>query len=146
MKKKYFFLLFFFSTHVFAANFSDMFLCLHKASKIFIKKNEIYAVNACNTKEQERGLMFIQHLPQNEGMLFVFGKTQILNFWMKNTFIPLDIAFINKNYQIVHIATMKKLDENITSSIYPSTYALEVNAHWFQKHDIHAGDTIKIKW
>lgn len=146
MKKIILFLFVLFSSSASASTFSDMFLCLHKSSKIIINQNIIYAVNACNQKEQERGLMFIKKLPQNSGMLFIFGKKQILKFWMKNTYIPLDIAFINKHDKIVHIATMKPFDENITSSIYPSAYALEINANWFRNHSVHVGDTIKINW
>ncbi len=91
-----------------------------------------------------QGLMHRKELPENQGMLFVFETTRILSFWMRNTFIPLDIAFIDNSGKIVDIQMMEPLDESkqYTSSA-PALYALEVNAGWFKKNGIKIGSDVQ---
>ena len=95
---------------------------------------------AATESAREKGLMFRSSLPENSGMLFVFEKDKRLSFWMKNTYIPLDIAFINSKGVITDILQMRPLD---TSVFYNSStevrYALEVNQWWFAKHGINPG-------
>ena len=91
----------------------------------------------------QEGLMFRESLPENQGMLFVFPYERILSFWMRNTYIPLDIAFINSAGQIIDIQTMEPIDESkhyISSA--PALYALEVNGGWFERHQIGVGATV----
>jgi hypothetical protein len=89
------------------------------------------------------GLMFRENLPENQGMLFVFPHQQTLSFWMRNTYIPLDIAFIDEAGSIVDIQRMEPLDESKQYvSAAPALYALEVNAGWFAKHGIKIGATV----
>lgn len=94
-------------------------------------------------KNRQKGLMYRMSLPDNSGMLFVFEKDRRLSFWMKNTYIPLDIAFIDSHGVITDILQMQPLD---TSVFYNSStevrYALEVNQWWFQKHGIKPGSKI----
>lgn len=93
---------------------------------------------------RERGLMFRENLPQDQGMLFVFPAAEIQSFWMRNTFIPLDIAFISSDGVIVDIQQMKPVDESVLyTSSAPALYALEVNAGWFERHGIAIGATVK---
>jgi uncharacterized membrane protein (UPF0127 family) len=95
-------------------------------------------------QEKERGLMFTERLPADEGMLFVFEYEHRLDFWMKNTPIDLDVAFIDRLGRIVEIGHMQALDEEtIHRSRQPALYALEVNAGWFQEHGITVGDEVK---
>ena len=86
-------------------------------------------------------------LEDNSGMLFLFDREQVLNFWMKNTLIPLSIAYINKNCEIVDIQQMYPYKNPSDLTHYPSKspgkYALEVNLGWFQKNNIKVGDKIK---
>jgi hypothetical protein len=90
------------------------------------------------------GLMFRESLPEDQGMLFVFPQQQILSFWMRNTFIPLDIAFIDHAGVIVDIQRMAPLDETINYiSAAPALYALEVNAGWFEKREIKVGARVR---
>ena len=92
---------------------------------------------------REKGLMFRTSLGESEGMLFVFDKEEKLNFWMKNTYIPLDIAYINKHGVLNEIYYMAPLDiSKIYSSVNPAKYALEVNAGWFNKNKIKIGSKI----
>ncbi len=93
---------------------------------------------------RELGLMHRDDLPQNQGMLFVFELPQILSFWMRNTFIPLDIAFISETGEIVDIQRMEPLDESVNYvSAKQALYALEVNAGWFEKNKISVGGQVK---
>lgn len=95
---------------------------------------------ADDESERQRGLMYRYSLDRDRGMLFVFEKERMLSFWMKNTYIPLDIAYISKTGVINEIYRMEPLDISIT---YPSKkaamYALEVNAGWFSRNSITAG-------
>ncbi len=93
---------------------------------------------------REKGLMYRKSLNESEGMLFVFDTEERLNFWMKNTYIPLDIAYINKNGIINEIYHMKPLDVSLTyNSIRPAMFALEVNLGWFNKYKIKPGSKIE---
>ncbi len=105
---------------------------------------KLYIEIAMTDQERMMGLMFRQSLPQNNGMLFIFEKEQVLNFWMKNTSIPLSIAYIRENGLIIGIYDMKPYDETPISSVYPCKYALEVNQSWFDKNNIKTGDTIRM--
>ena len=95
-------------------------------------------------REKERGLMFTEQLPADEGMLFVFEYEHQPAFWMKNTPIDLDLAFIDGRGRIVEIRPMKALDEEtIHRSRHPALYALEMNAGWFRKHGVTVGDEVE---
>jgi uncharacterized membrane protein (UPF0127 family) len=108
------------------------------------KKIYIKAEIADTDETRSRGLMFRERMDADRGMLFVFEKSRTRSFWMKNTCIPLDIAYINENGIINEIYTMKPLDYSITyNSIKPAMFALEVNAGWFKKNNISAGSKIE---
>ena len=95
-------------------------------------------------EEREKGLMNREFLDESDGMLFVFREEQKLAFWMKNTCIPLDIAYIDKNGIIKEIYHMKPLDASlIYNSINPVMFALEVNMGWFSRHKIKTGSKIE---
>jgi len=94
-------------------------------------------------KERSKGLMYRKELPLNSGMLFIFDKEENHSFWMKNTLIPLDIIWINKNKEIVHI--YKDAQPNSEESINPgkdSLYVLEINAG---EADFEIGDKVIFK-
>ncbi len=84
-----------------------------------------------------------KYLGKDEGMLFIFETEDYHGFWMKNTFIPLSIAFIDKIGRIVWIRDMKPhtLDSHVPPK--PILYASEMNKGWFSSHGIKAGDTIR---
>jgi uncharacterized membrane protein (UPF0127 family) len=95
-------------------------------------------------RERQRGLMFTDSLPPDEGMLFVFEREQILSFWMKNTPLPLSVAFIDTEGRILEIKHMQPLDEGTRhTSKQPALYALEMNAGWFEKHGVRVGDRVE---
>ena len=90
------------------------------------------------------GLMGRKHLPENSGMLFDFGIDQPLSFWMKNTYIPLQIAFINSRGVVEKIASMVPLSTNSVRTAENCRYALEVNDGWFDNHNVKVGATVAI--
>lgn len=95
---------------------------------------------------RQRGLMFRERLSEDEGMLFVFERADHLSFWMKNTLIPLSIAFIDADDKIVQIEHMEPLDEQtLHRSVTPVLYALEVNQGWFERHRINVGDRVQFR-
>jgi uncharacterized protein len=89
--------------------------------------------------ERARGLMEREELPEGRGMIFVFPDVAIRSFWMQNTYIPLDIAFMDSEGVIVDIQAMEPLDETFTSSAAPAMFALEVPQGWFGARDIGVG-------
>lgn len=99
---------------------------------------------ATTGEQQARGLMNITSLPKDHGMLFVYQKEEYLSFWMKNTSIPLAIAFIDKNKRITQIELLEPYNEVSVKSKQPSQWALEVNQDWFDNNNIKVGDTIEI--
>ena len=91
-------------------------------------------------QKRSQGLMYRKKLDANSGMLFVFPSEQYMRFWMKNTYIPLSIAFIDRQGKILEIQDMKPLDDSIIySSKSKALYALEVNQGWFDKNSINTG-------
>lgn len=99
----------------------------------------IHAEVAQTHHEQSTGLMFRQTMAVNEGMLFVYPVPQVRCFWMRNTVIPLTIAFIADNGTIVNLKDMQPLDERSHCSIKPVRFALEMNQGWFDQRSIKPG-------
>jgi uncharacterized membrane protein (UPF0127 family) len=83
------------------------------------------------------------HLGENEGMLFIFEKEDYHGFWMKNTLIPLSIAFIDREGKIVAITDMEPLTLETHPPPQPILYALEMKKGWFSANGIKAGDPIR---
>jgi len=109
-----------------------------------IKGKTIKVEVARTEKEKERGLMFREQMGKDEGMLFVYERQDWLSFWMKNTPLPLSIAFIDKDGKIVDIQDMEPFILVTHISAHPATYALEMNRGWFAREGIKVGDLVKI--
>ncbi|MDP8947976.1 MAG: DUF192 domain-containing protein [Actinomycetota bacterium] len=101
---------------------------------------------ADDDSERARGLMYRTALAENRGMLFVYEVEQKLSFWMKNTHIPLSIAFIDAEGRIVDIQDMEPLDDDPPSyvSAEPARYALEVNQGFFEERGVEVGDRAEL--
>ena len=112
-------------------------------ASIQVGEQSIVVEIADESHERQRGLMYRKNLPVNHGMIFVYPDERVLSFWMKNTHIPLSIAYADGAGKIVHIADLKPLDLSSVSSVYPAQYALEVNQGWFKNNSIEVGETIK---
>lgn len=92
--------------------------------------------------ERQQGLMFREHMAQNEGMVFLFGAPAGVCMWMKNTLIPLSVAFIDDDGKIVNIENMKPQSLESHCSKKPVRYALEMNEGWFKQKNIKPGSVI----
>lgn len=110
-----------------------------------IGEHTLYVELAATMAERQQGLMFREEMPPNGGMLFVFPAEQPRSFWMKDTPLPLSIAFLDAERRIINIADMQPFDENITPSAGPAHYALEVHQGWFAEHGIEAGDVCEFE-
>jgi uncharacterized protein len=108
------------------------------------ERTEVQVEIADDTAEQRRGLMERTELAENAGMLFVFDREQPLAFWMKDTLIPLSIAYIDSNGRIVDTQNMQPLDETPHPSAEPAKYALEVNQGFFRNHGIEVGNKVSL--
>lgn len=115
-----------------------------KSVNLLLNKQILKTEIACSEKEKEYGLMNRNSLPNNQGMLFIFDKTQTLSFWMKNTLIDLSIAYVDKDWKIIDIREMKANDLTPIISKKPAIFALEANPYWFSKNNIKIGDTIQM--
>lgn len=104
---------------------------------------EIQVEIADDADERQRGLMYRESLEENQGMLFVYPEQRILGFWMRNTLIPLDIAYIDREGRIVDIQQMEPQTTETHDSAAPAMYALEMNQGWFEANGIRIGDLIE---
>ncbi|MDR1788463.1 MAG: DUF192 domain-containing protein [Treponema sp.] len=119
-----------------------------KIKTIIIETNEKQTpleVEVAETpEERQKGLMFRKSLADGKGMLFIFEQDQVLGFWMKNTLIPLSIAFIAGDGTILEIRDMEPQSLRPVQSRRSARYALEVPQGWFTRADIHPGARVRI--
>ena len=101
-----------------------------------IGENDIRALVANTPKSRETGLMQTNYLCQNCGMLFVFSRADQYSFWMKNTPLPLSIAFITAEGNIINIEEMQAFSTQTHRASKQVIYALEMNKGWFDEHSI----------
>ncbi|MCL2805616.1 MAG: DUF192 domain-containing protein [Treponema sp.] len=101
---------------------------------------------AVTQEEHSKGLMFRKSLPDGEGMLFISQRDEIKSFWMKNTIIPLSIAYITYDGRITDIKDMYPNDTNSVKSSRSVRYALEVPQGWFTRVGVKVGDIVKIDY
>jgi uncharacterized membrane protein (UPF0127 family) len=111
--------------------------------ELTINGHRITAEVAANLPSRTNGLMRRFSLLPDHGMLFVFDEPQPLAFWMKNTYIPLSIAFIGRDGRILNIEDMSPQTEMTHDSRGPAMYALEMKKGWFAQFGIGAGDRVE---
>jgi uncharacterized membrane protein (UPF0127 family) len=104
--------------------------------------NLIKAEVAASVAQREQGLMFRDRLGANEGMVFLFGEPQTVCMWMKNTLIPLSVAFMDEKGTIINIEEMKAQTLDSHCAKKAATYALEMSAGWFKQKGIKSGTVI----
>ena len=108
-----------------------------------IGKHKLVAEIAATPDQRSTGLMHRFSLRPDHGMLFVFERPERLSFWMRNTFIPLSIAFIGADGRIVNIEDMVPQTETSHWSRGPALYALEMRKGWFTERGIRDGDAVE---
>jgi uncharacterized protein len=114
-----------------------------RIAELKISNVPVTAEVADTPQASENGLMFRDTLPEDHGMLFVFDQPKKASFWMRNTKIPLSIAYVDSAGKILEIKSMNPMDETVVPSRSDEVaYALEVNQGWFTRHGISSGATI----
>ena len=100
---------------------------------------------ALTPAQREQGLMYRKEIKDGNAMLFVFERDQILSFWMKNTLVPLSVAYIASDGRILEIYDMEPGNLSPVSSSRSARYALEVPQGWFGRAGIGIGDRVDTK-
>lgn len=113
-----------------------------RAAALKVGAATLTAELARSAEERERGLMFRKSLPDGKGMIFVFDSDQRVSFWMKNTTVPLSIAFIGSDRAIKQIADLEPLSLESVRSERSVRYALEVPRGWFERAGVKVGDRV----
>jgi uncharacterized membrane protein (UPF0127 family) len=129
---------------IFILILTNSFLQAMEKIEISINDKKLIAEVAKTQEEKNLGLMNRSSLGENEGMLFVFEKPRRVGFWMKDTSIPLDIAYLNAEgviLEIYHLIPYSR--SSVQSKSDQICYALEVNKDWFSKNGFKIGEKIK---
>ncbi len=104
----------------------------------------VVQAEVANTPEaQSRGLMFRDEMGPDEGMIFTYDAPQPQSFWMRNTFIPLDLIFIDENNQVINIAQGEPYNEEPVTSDGEAIAVLELNAGRAEELGLEPGDTVE---
>jgi uncharacterized membrane protein (UPF0127 family) len=113
-----------------------------RTTHVKVAGHELKVELAQTEPQREQGLMFRKQLGRNDGMLFVFEEPAYHAMWMKNTLIPLSVAFLDKDGEILNILDMEPqtLDSHMAAG--PATYAIETNKGWFAANKVKAGDRV----
>ena len=121
-----------------------------KKQQISVANKKITVEIADSELKRGYGLMFVEKMPQDEGMLFIFEQPEVQSFWMKNTLIPLSIGYFDKNLKLIIALELQR--ESLVlktlpgySSKEPALYALEMNKNWFTDNGIKPGAKLNLK-
>ena len=98
---------------------------------------------ASTDAQRSNGLMHRRMLPENRGMLFIFPDIAMHGMWMMNTYVPLSVAFLDREGRIINIEDMQPQTQNTHSAAKPAKYALEMNLGWFAKRNIKPGAKVE---
>ena len=107
-----------------------------------VGKHKLVAEVANTDATRSTGLMHRRMMPENRGMLFVFQSVALHGMWMMNTYLPLSVAFVDRDGTIINIADMEPHTQTTHGATRPAKYALEMNKGWFAKRGVKPGDRI----
>ena len=108
----------------------------------------LHVLVADDDAERTKGLMGVTRLPPNQGMAFLFEGPSIASFWMKDTLVPLSVAFVDASGGIVSIRDMDPCRSDpcpTYSSVAPYVMAIETNRGWFEDNDVRIGDSASLE-
>ncbi len=109
---------------------------------LFAGMHHVEAELAATLDSRTSGLMHRKSMPTQHGMLFVFPVSAKHCMWMKNTYLPLSVAFLNEQGAIINVEEMEPQTENSHCALKPARYALEMNAGWFKNRGLESGSMI----
>ena len=122
-----------------------LFTLLSKKSKEKFTTN-IELKRVTEPEDLRKGLMFIKKLDENKGMIFSYNESKIHSMWMKNTYIPLDVLFLDKNYKILgYVKNTKPFSTESISINKPSQHVVELNSGSIQKFNLKINDTLNFR-
>ena len=113
-----------------------------KSASVKVASHPLRVEVAADDAQRTQGLMHRKSLGREEGMLFVFDEPAYHSMWMKNTLIPLSVAFIDRNGVILNILDMEPHTLDSHMSAGPAVYAIETNKGWFAAKKIKPGDKV----
>lgn len=113
---------------------------------VIFATDTVVAEVAVTADQRAQGLMFREQVPDGTGMLFVFDRQEVQSFWMQNTYVNLDIAFMDAGFRIVDIQQMEAESTEFHESAAPALYALEVREGWFGERGIAVGDVAQVRF
>jgi uncharacterized membrane protein (UPF0127 family) len=108
------------------------------------EEHELLAEVAASPARRATGLMHRESLAEDAGMLFVWPQDTTGAFWMRNTLVPLSVAFVRADGTIIHLADMEPLTEDRHVSPEPYRFAVEANQGWFRDRGIEAGSRVEL--
>jgi uncharacterized protein len=111
---------------------------------IIFGADTVLAEVAASADERAQGLMYREEVPDGTGMLFVFPDVSVRSFWMKNTYVALDLAFLDPSFNVVDIVQMQPLITDSYTSRAPAMYGLEVRQGWLAENAIAVGARAQI--
>ena len=114
------------------------------AAQVIFGADTVVAEVARTPDERAQGLMYREELAEDAGMLFIFPESSVRGFWMQNTYLPLDIAFMDASFRIVDIQQMEPLTTDQHTARAPFMYALEMNQGWFEAHGVGIGAVAEV--
>jgi uncharacterized membrane protein (UPF0127 family) len=118
-----------------------------KTLKLWLGPHEIEAELALKPVELATGMMFRKEMGENEGMLFVFGRPYRASFYMKNTYVPLSLAYIDSEGAILEIRHLQPLDEKpVEAGSDQVQYVLEMNQGWFERKQVGVGTVLRTEY
>jgi len=112
-------------------------------AELMLGKARLDVEVAASEADRRMGLMYRASLPEGRGMVFVFPSDIRICMWMRNTLIPLSVAFLDKDGRVTNIEDMAPQTEDNHCSSRPARYALEVDRGWFGRYGIKAGDRVE---
>ena len=113
-----------------------------KTGQITVGAHPLKVEIAASDPQRSQGLMYREKLGKNDGMLFIFDEVGYHSMWMKNTLLPLSVAFVDEKGEILNILDMAPQTLDSHTAAGPARYAIETNKGWFAEKKIKAGDKV----
>ncbi|GMR13523.1 MAG: hypothetical protein BMS9Abin29_1734 [Gemmatimonadota bacterium] len=111
---------------------------------VIIGSDTVRVEIASTPAQREEGLKYREEVPDGTGMLFVFQAESVRSFWMMDTYVALDIAYIDAKFRIIDIQQMEPLTTDLHVSARPAMFALEVRKGWFEERGVRVGDDVEL--
>ncbi len=113
-----------------------------RSGKVTVAGHPLKVEIASKEPQRMQGLMFRRKLGRDDGMLFIFEEPAYHSMWMKNTLVPLSVAFLDADGRILNILDMEPETLDTHTAAGPAIYAIETNKGWFAAHRVKAGDKV----